>query len=214
MLEIRGLDVSIGQTPVLRRAALEIPTGEIGGLLGRNGAGKTTFLRSCMGLIASRNGHIRFEGHDLTAVPAARRAHLGIGYMPEDRRLIPDMSAEENILIPAWSTKLKDHPTRMSWIYEMIPEIVPIRRRPAASLSGGQQKLVALARALIVGRRLLLLDEPSEGVVPALAQRIVAILASLRRQGPTILIAESNGRYLAGLADRLNLIERGEIRAA
>ena len=161
MLVVNTLDVDINGTPILRDIGLEIKAGEIVGLIGRNGAGKTTFLRSLMGLLPIRGGKLIFEGDGIESLPGYRRAHMGIGYMPEDRRLVPEMTAEENILVPVWSTNIQGHEDRLAWIYEIIPECKVFRSMAATSLSGWQQNLVALARALMVGLRLLLLDEPT-----------------------------------------------------
>ena len=131
--------------------------------------------------------------------------------MPEDRRLVPEMSAEQNILVPVWSTGIEDFQSRLDWIYKIIPECQKFREMPATSLSGGQQKLVALARALMVGKNLLLLDEPTEGIAPVLAQRMGEILASLKGEGVSIIIAESNDAHVAAVVDRTYVIERGSI---
>ena len=214
MLVVNTLDVDINGTPILRDIGLEIKAGEIVGLIGRNGAGKTTFLRSLMGLLPIRRGKLIFEGDGIESLPVYRRAHMGIGYMPEDRRLVPEMTAEENILVPVWSTNIQGHEDRLAWIYKIIPECKVFRSMAATSLSGGQQKLVALARALMVGQRLLLLDEPTEGIAPVLALRMGEILASLKNEGVSIIIAESNDAHVADIIDRTYVIERGSIVTA
>ena len=214
MLVVNTLDVDINGTPILRDIGLEIKAGEIVGLIGRNGAGKTTFLRSLMGLLPIRGGKLIFEGDGIESLPGYRRAHMGIGYMPEDRRLVPEMTAEENILVPVWSTNIQGHEDRLAWIYKIIPECKVFRSMAATSLSGGQQKLVALARALMVGQRLLLLDEPTEGIAPVLALRMGEILASLKKEGVSIIIAESNDAHVADVIDRTYVIERGSIITA
>ena len=214
MLVVNTLDVDINGTPILRDIGLEIKAGEIVGLIGRNGAGKTTFLRSLMGLLPIRGGKLIFEGDGIESLPGYRRAHMGIGYMPEDRRLVPEMTAEENILVPVWSTNIQGHEDRLAWIYKIIPECKVFRSMAATSLSGGQQKLVALARALMVGQRLLLLDEPTEGIAPVLALRMCEILASLKKEGVSIIIAESNDAHVADVIDRTYVIERGSIVTA
>lgn len=211
MLEVKDLDVDIGVVPVLRGVALGVPTGQMCGLIGRNGAGKTTLMRSVMGALRARAGSIQFGDRDVTAEPGHRRAHLGIGYMPEDRRLVPDLTAEDNILVPVWATRRTDYQTRLEWIYGLIPEVAAFRMRNATELSGGQQKMVALARALIVGTKLLLLDEPTEGIAPVLARRFVEILRNLKAEGESVLVAESNDKHIAGLLDRSYVIERGSI---
>ncbi len=211
MLVVNSLDVDINGTPILRNIGLEIKAGEIVGLIGRNGAGKTTFLRSVMGLLPMRGGVVEFDTAEMQKLPGYRRAHLGIGYMPEDRRLVPEMTAEENILVPVWSTNIKGYEARLEWIYKIIPECRKFRSMAATSLSGGQQKLVALGRALMVGKKLLLLDEPTEGIAPVLAQRMGEILHSLKAEGVSIIIAESNDAHVASVIDRTYVIERGSI---
>jgi branched-chain amino acid transport system ATP-binding protein len=211
MLSVNSLDVDINGTPILRDINLNIQTGEIIGLIGRNGAGKTTFLRSLMGLLPSLSGNMTYEGENLGKQPGYKRAHLGFGYMPEDRKLVPEMTAEQNILVPVWSTGIDDYEERLSWIYKIIPECQKFRSSGATALSGGQQKLVALARALMVGKNLLLLDEPTEGIAPVLALRMGEILASLKKEGVSIIIAESNDAHVASVIDRTYVIERGSI---
>ncbi|MCK5445327.1 MAG: ATP-binding cassette domain-containing protein [Rhodospirillaceae bacterium] len=211
MLTVEGLDVDISNIPILRQIQFNLESGEIVGLIGRNGAGKTTLMRSIMGLLAAKSGSIQFDQASLQTLPGHRRAHMGIGYMPEDRRLVPEMTAEQNILLPVWSTDIPEYEDRLQWIYKIIPECMEFRQRAATSLSGGQQKLVALARALMVGQNLLLLDEPTEGIAPVLVQRMCEILADLKKEGVSILIAESNDAHIAELLDRSYVIERGSL---
>lgn len=213
MLEVRDLNVNIGPVAILRDAALDLSTGQMVGLIGRNGAGKTTFLRAIMGLLHARSGSVMFDHTDLMKVAPQKRAPLGIGYMPEDRKLVPALTAEENIMTPVWSLGIPDWEDRLAWIYRLIPEAAELRHRPSTSLSGGQQKLIALARALMVGNKLLLLDEPSEGIAPALARRISEILNNLKAEGVSVLIAESNAHHCEDLLDRMFVIERGAISA-
>src|SRR5262249_47315506 len=137
------------------------------------------------------------------------RSRLGIGYMPEDRRLVPEFTTQENVLLPAWAVHMEDAEDRLAWIYRLMPEVQQFASRPATQLSGGQQKLVALARALMCGSKLLLLDEPFEGVAPALARRLAEVLSNLKGEGLSVLLAESNERHVADLLDTLYVIERG-----
>ena len=212
MLSVEGLEVSIGAVPILRGVDLHVPTGAMCGLIGRNGAGKTTLMRAVMGLLKAHAGKVDFEGADVLRQPGYERARLGFGYMPEDRKLVPALTAEENVMLPVWSTGIADPTERLDWIYRLMPEVKEFRSRPSTSLSGGQQKLVALARALMAGRRLLLLDEPTEGIAPVLARRIVDVLADLKREGLSVLVAESNDTHLQGLLDRTYVIERGSVQ--
>ena len=211
-LAVVDLRVSIQSVEVLRGLSLAVAPGEMIGLVGRNGAGKTTTLRAVMGLLTAEGG-IRFAGVDLARQPTHGRAGLGIGYMPEDRRLVPLLSVEENILLPSWATRDPEGKARLAFVYGLMPEVAAMRARKALLLSGGQQKLVALARALMAGRRLLLLDEPFEGVAPALSQRLAEVIAALKGTELGVLIAQSDLNHSARLVDREYLIERGANRA-
>ena len=179
------------------------------GLVGRNGAGKTTLLRTIMGQLKTTSGRVAWDGVDLAGVPRHGRAALGFGYMPEDRGLVPELTVEENILVPIWVSKTLDPQERLARVYEVLPELTAMRERRALLLSGGQQKLVALARALAVGTRLLLLDEPFEGVARALSQRLSEVIFGLRGKDLTVLIAQSELNHSASMLDREVVIERG-----
>ena len=211
MLSIRALSVSLASTQVLRGVSLDVPTGAMIGLIGRNGAGKTTLMKSVMGLLRPGGGAIKLEERDLLAVPTHGRSRLGIGYMPEDRRLIPDLTVEENILVPAWAAHVPDAPARLEKVYSLIPELRAFAPRKGLQLSGGQQKLAALGRALMCGTRLLLLDEPFEGVAPALAGRLAEVIADLRREGMSVLLSESDLQHSERMVDRVVTIDRGAI---
>ena len=211
MLRLDGVSVSIGAVTILRAVNLSVAAGEFAGLIGRNGAGKTTVLRTIMGLLRPAAGSLEFLDRDLAALPTHRRAGLGIGYMPEDRRLVPALSAEENILLPAWAGNAYDAPARLAQIYQTIPELTALRPRRALQLSGGQQKLVALGRALMAGRKLLLLDEPFEGVAPVLARRLAEVIAGLRQSGLSVILSESSMTHAHGLLDRVFTIDRGAV---
>jgi branched-chain amino acid transport system ATP-binding protein len=210
VLRIENLNVSIAAMQILRGVSLEVPSGAMIGLIGRNGAGKTTLMKAVMGLLKA-SGTVRFEDRELLSVPTHARARLGIGYMPEDRRLIPDLTVEENVLVPAWAAALPDAPERLRKIYEYIPEMTELAPRKGLQLSGGQQKLAALARALMCGTRLLLLDEPFEGVAPALAQRLAEVVANLKREGMSVMLSESDLQHSERLVDRVVTIDRGAI---
>jgi branched-chain amino acid transport system ATP-binding protein len=212
MLRVENLDVAIGPVPIIRGASLMLDEGEMCGLIGRNGAGKTTLMRALMGAIPA-TGKAELGDVDLLALPPHGRVGHGIGYMPEDRRLVPGFTVEENILLPTWTTEIPGKDERLKWIFSIMPEIEAFRARRSLELSGGQQKMVALARALMAGTRLLLLDEPFEGLAPALARRLGEVMASLKGQGLSILIAESNEGQVADLLSRAFRIERGAVTA-
>jgi branched-chain amino acid transport system ATP-binding protein len=213
MLSLEGVHVSIGPVAILRGVNLEVRAGEFAGLIGRNGAGKTTLLRTIMGLLPSASGKLEFESKSLAGLPTHCRAGLGIGYMPEDRRLVPGLSAQENMLVPAWAEGIgaEDASAQLTRIYELIPELTALRARRALQLSGGQQKLVALGRALMAGRKLLLLDEPFEGVAPVLVKRLAEVIAGLRKLGLSVLLSESSMTHAHGLLDRVFTIDRGTL---
>jgi branched-chain amino acid transport system ATP-binding protein len=213
MLKVAGLNVSIGPIPIIRNVSLEVGEGQMCGLIGRNGAGKTTLMRALMGALPA-SGSASFGGVDLLALPAHRRVHHGIGYMPEDRRLVPQFTVEENIRLPSWTVTSKDVEDRLGWIFSIMPEVEKFRGRRALELSGGQQKMVALARALMAGRRILLLDEPFEGLAPALARRLGEVLANLKSQNVSVLVAESNEVHVEDLLTQAFRIERGAVVAA
>ena len=213
MLSVAHLNVSIGAVAIIRDVSLKLDAGEMCGLIGRNGAGKTTLMRALMGALPA-SGTAELAGTDLLRLPAHRRVGCGIGYMPEDRRLVPEFTVEQNIRLPSWAAKLPDVDERLDWIFSIMPEVAGFRGRRALELSGGQQKMVALARALMAGRRMLLLDEPFEGLAPALARRLGDVLASLKAQSVSVLLSESNEVHVADLLVRAYRIERGTVMPA
>jgi len=209
MLQIESLHVSIQSVEALRGLSLSVGRGRMVGLVGRNGAGKTTLMRAVMGHLAPSSGRILFHGRDLTELPPHARAALGIGYMPEDRGLVPELTVEENILVPVWVNKSLVESERLALVYRVLPELLEMRTRRALLLSGGQQKLVALARALAVGTRLLLLDEPFEGVAPVLSRRLGEVIAGLKGSEISVLMAQSDLNHSRRIVDSEVVIERG-----
>jgi branched-chain amino acid transport system ATP-binding protein len=213
MFRVSDLNVSIGPVPIIRSASFALEEGDICGLIGRNGSGKTTIFRALMGAIPATGTAQLAQVDLLKLLPHLRAAH-GIGYMPEDRRLVPEFTVEENVRLPALSLRMRDADQRLDWIFGMMPEVAQFRSRSSLELSGGQQKMVALARALMAGRRMLLLDEPFEGLAPALARRLGEVLANLKSQRISILVAESNEVHVLGLLSRAFRIERGSVSPA
>jgi len=211
MLKVESLSVAIQSVQILRGVSLALPSATMTGLIGRNGAGKTTLMKSIMGLLKAAAGEIRFEERDLRALHTHERARMGIGYMPEDRRLIPELTVEENLLVPAWACGRADARERLEKVYALIPELRGFAPRKGMQLSGGQQKLVALGRALMCGTKLLLLDEPFEGVAPALAQRLVEVIGALKKEGLSVLVSESDLQHSERMVDRIVTIDRGAV---
>ena len=209
MLKIEAIHVSIQSVLALRGLSLTVADGTMVGLVGRNGAGKSTLMRTVMGHLKPSQGRITLDGQDLATLPRHARAALGIGYMPEDRGLVPELTVEENILVPVWVNPALQVEQRLALVYRVLPELTEMRERRALLLSGGQQKLVALARALAVGTRLLLLDEPFEGVAPALSKRLAEVIAGLKGSRIAVLISQSDLNHSRSLLDAEFVIERG-----
>ena len=214
MLSLENINVAIEGAPVLRNVSFELKAGASAALIGRNGAGKTTTVRTIMGFTEA-TGTMRLGGEDLGRVPPHRRPSLGIGYAPEDRRLFSAFTVEENILLPGRVAKLgpQESRRRLDRAYSVLPELKELANRQAGSVSGGQGKMVALGRALMLGTRLVILDEPFQGLAPVLAQRYAEALRRLRSQDKEIalLITESNPKLLYTFVDVTMTIERGEI---
>jgi branched-chain amino acid transport system ATP-binding protein len=211
MIRLENITVAIQNVEVLRQLSLDVQPGSMVGLIGRNGAGKTTVLKTIMGLLPISSGELFINNTNFSRVEAKERAALGIGYMPEDRGLVPELSVEENICLPLWVSPTLNLKERLEFVYGVLPELLEMRERKAMLLSGGQQKLVALARALSVGTKLLLLDEPFEGVAPALSQRLSEVVGQLRGSGLTVLISQSDLNHSRNLLDAEIMIERGAI---
>lgn len=215
MLRIEGVSAAIAGVQVLRSVSLGLTSGKTTILIGRNGAGKTTTLRAIMGLLPVQGGSVRLGGEEIGTTPAYRRAAQGIGYAPEDRRLVPEFSVEDNIVLPALALSLPaaERARRLDEVYALLPQLKTMRKRPGGGVSGGQGKMVALGRALMVARTALLLDEPFQGLAPALALDYARTLGDLKRSRPdlAILVTESTPALLDAIADETLQIERGEI---
>jgi branched-chain amino acid transport system ATP-binding protein len=216
MLTLEGVTAGYGDTTVLWDVSLEVRRGEAVALLGRNGMGKTTTLLVIMGLTAARGGRISFKTTDITRRRPFEIARLGIGYAPEGRQLFAPLTVVQNLRIPF----VNKHPDRASWprqlerVFALFPALRDRRRQPAGSLSGGEQQMLAIARALVGGDELLVLDEPTEGLAPTVVAAIVDVLRTLKTQGVTVLLVEQNAHTAFAVADRAYVMEKGRIALA
>jgi branched-chain amino acid transport system ATP-binding protein len=208
MLRIDRLSAWYGEARALREVSLEVGEGEIVTLVGRNGAGKTTLLRSVMGLHTQAEGTVEFLGADVSRLAAHRRARRGLGYVPDDRGVYANLSVEENLTLPP---PAGPHPWSLDQVYETFPRLRERRRSPGTKLSGGEQQMLSLARVLRMGARLLLCDEPTEGLSPLIVQQIGGILRDVKAQGVTVLLIEQNVHFAATVADRHYLLAEGRI---
>ncbi|MFT8243462.1 ABC transporter ATP-binding protein [Roseomonas sp. BN140053] len=206
-LEVAGLVAGYGAAEALRGVSLRVAAGECLLLLGRNGAGKSTTLKTVMGVLRPRTGTLRFEGRDLSALPPHRIARAGLGWVPEDRRVFAGLSVAENLEAGRRPGSGWDRARALA----LFPELEPLLRRDAARLSGGEQQMLAIARTLMGGPRLLLLDEPSEGLAPVVLDRLAEALAALRRDGLSMLVAEGNLPFARGFAERCAVLDRGTV---
>ena len=211
-LEIEGLRAGYGRVEVLHGVDLSVESGTVLGLLGRNGAGKTTLLRAIMGLTANSSGNIRCGGAELQGLAPHRIPSCGIAYVPQGRRLFAEMSVEENLRMGLLAGGSDERTTRLAFALDRFPALKERLRTQAGRLSGGQQQMVAMARALATGARVLLLDEPSEGLQPSLVDRILETIAELRAEGVTMLLVEQKVEAALRVAERIAFIEQGRIR--
>ena len=207
-LEISKLQAWYGESHILHDVNLSVAEGEVVTLLGRNGAGRTTTLRAIMGLTGRREGSIKIHGQETVAMPTHRIAHLGVGYCPEERAIFSSLSAEENLMLPP---ALKPGGMSVVDIYQMFPNLAERRHSQGTRLSGGEQQMLAVARILRTGAKLLLLDEISEGLAPVIVQTLAKMILMLKKQGYTIVMVEQNFRFAAPLADRFYVMEHGQI---
>ncbi|HEY0419299.1 MAG TPA: ABC transporter ATP-binding protein [Acetobacteraceae bacterium] len=211
MLAVKDLHAFYGRAHILHGVSLEANAGEVVALLGRNGAGKTTAIKSIMGLVPPARGEVSFAGVRIDRLPPYRIARMGLGYVPEERRIFTELSVMENLEVgrqdprdsrPAWT------PERL---FALFPNLAAMRDRPGGRMSGGEQQMLAIARTLMGNPRLLLLDEPSEGLAPVIVEQMAVAIAELKREGVTVLLAEQNLHFAARVADRATVIETGRI---
>jgi len=213
-LEVSALDAFYGRAQILSGVALEARAGEATALLGRNGAGKSTTLRSIVGLVPRRRGSIRFDGIEIGAWPTHAIARAGVGYVPEDRRIFAELTVDENLE----TGRQAPRPGACAWtverIFDLFPSLAEMRRRPAGLMSGGEQQMLAVARTLMGNPSLLLLDEPSEGLAPIVLDRLAAAILEFKGQGLAIVVSEQNLRFARRIADHAVVLERGRARFA
>jgi branched-chain amino acid transport system ATP-binding protein len=210
-LEITNLNAWYGESHILHGISLKVEPGEVITLLGRNGAGRTTTLRAIMGLTGRRTGSIRVNGIEAIGMPTHKIAHLGIGYCPEERGIFASLSAEENLMLPPQLSNATGAGMTVDEIYAMFPNLYERRNSQGTRLSGGEQQMLAVARILRTGARLLLLDEISEGLAPVIVQSLARMITTLKAKGYTIVMVEQNFRFAAPLADRFYVIEHGQV---
>ncbi|HZE60769.1 MAG TPA: ABC transporter ATP-binding protein [Burkholderiales bacterium] len=208
LLEVKGLNAWYGESHILHGMDFEVAEGEVVTLLGRNGAGKTTTLKSILGMVARREGSVRFEGKELIRLPSNVIARLGIAFCPEERGIFSSLNVQENLLLPP---KVRDGGLGLDKIYELFPNLRERLKSQGSKLSGGEQQMLAIGRILRTGARLLMLDEPTEGLAPVIVQQIGRTIGELKRQGFTILLVEQNFRFAQTVADRYYVVEHGRV---
>ncbi|NBS77243.1 MAG: ABC transporter ATP-binding protein [Betaproteobacteria bacterium] len=209
MLDVVGLDVRYGSSQVLFDLKLQVRQGETLALLGRNGAGKSTSMKAIAGVIAAAAGRIQFNQKNITGMPSHLIARAGMGFVPEDRQIFTGLSVQDNLFIGAKLGQQGEQAWTLERVYEMLPLLYPLRQRMGGLLSGGEQQMLTIGRALMGNPSLLLLDEPSEGLAPIMVQKIGELIENLRQLGTTIVLAEQNLHFCLGLADRAVVIDKG-----
>jgi branched-chain amino acid transport system ATP-binding protein len=212
MLAVEGLDSFYGRAHILFDVALDVAPGEVVALLGRNGAGKSTTFKSLVGLVAPAAGRIAFEGQPIVGLPAHRIARLGIGYVPEERRIFADLTVVENLEVGRQPPRAGMQPWTSARLFDLFPNLRAMQNRPGGRMSGGEQQMLAVARTLMGNPKLLLLDEPSEGLAPVIVDQMVEMVRTLKREGVAVLLAEQNLRFAGAVADRAYVLEKGRVR--
>ncbi|MBZ9793548.1 ABC transporter ATP-binding protein [Rhizobium sp. 3T7] len=208
LLEVQGLNAWYGESHVLHGVNMRVAEGETITILGRNGVGKTTTLRTITGIVRARKGKLTFAGEDMMHVPLHKTAHRGIGFVPEERGIFATLTVSENLMLPP---VVASGGMTVDEIYELFPNLYERRNSPGTKLSGGEQQMLAIARILRTGVRMLLLDEPTEGLAPVIVQRIGEVLKQLKERGMTILLVEQNFRFASRIADRFYLMDHGQM---
>ncbi|MBM3555293.1 MAG: ABC transporter ATP-binding protein [Alphaproteobacteria bacterium] len=212
MLEVAGLHAYYGRAHILAEVALTAAKGEVVALLGRNGAGKSTTLKSIMGLVRPEAGRIAFDGRAIHGLAPHAICRLGLGYVPEDRRIFTDLTVAENLEVGRQAPRAGLAPWTEERLFALFPNLAEMRHRPAGRMSGGEQQMLTIARGLMGNPRAILLDEPSEGLAPVIVEAMARAVADLKREGLTVILSEQNLRFATAVADRAYIIEKGRIR--
>jgi branched-chain amino acid transport system ATP-binding protein len=212
MLEIRDLDARYGRAQILSGVSLDVAAGEVVALLGRNGAGKSTTLKAILGLVPPTRGRIVFDGVDIAGQAPYRIARLGLGYVPEERRIFTDLTVRENLEVARRPPRDGLESWTHARLFELFPNLETLIDRPGGRMSGGEQQMLAVARTLMGNPKMLLLDEPSEGLAPLIVEQMEAAIAALKREGLAVLLCEQNLHFARRLADRAIIIEKGQVR--
>jgi branched-chain amino acid transport system ATP-binding protein len=212
ILEVNDIYTAYGLSQILFGVSLKVQEGEIISLLGRNGVGKTTTLRSIMGLTPPKSGSIKWRGEEIAGKPTYEISRLGIGFVPEDRRIFSDLTVWENLDVAIQPGRKRENVWTLERVFDLFPALKPIQSRKGGYLSGGEQQMLTIARTLMSNPDLLLLDEPSEGLAPLVVQQLGEQIAKLRQEGMTILLCEQNQRFSLDLSDRLYILEKGTIK--
>ena len=212
ILEVNNIYTAYGLSQILFGVSLKVQEGEVVSLLGRNGVGKTTTLRSIMGLTPPKSGSIQWRGEEIAGKTTYQISRLGIGFVPEDRRIFSDLTVWENLDVATQPGRKRENVWTLERVFDLFPALKPIQTRKGGYLSGGEQQMLTIARTLMSNPDLLLLDEPSEGLAPLVVQQLGEQIAKLRREGMTILLCEQNQRFSLDLSDRLYILEKGTIK--
>ena len=212
LLRLENIDSFYGQAHILRGLGFAVRRGEVAALLGRNGAGKSTTMKSIMNLVPVASGRIDFDGVDITRAESHRIARLGVGYVPEDRRVFPDLTISENLDVGRQPARAGLDPWTFERLFDLFPNLAERRGNLGKELSGGEQQMLTIARTLMGNPRLLLLDEPSEGLAPVIVEQMAAAISALKGEGLSILLSEQNLHFARGVADRAYVIEKGGIQ--
>jgi branched-chain amino acid transport system ATP-binding protein len=212
MLDVRSLEAWYGQAQVLFRVSLAVGAGECVALVGRNGAGKSTTMKAIMGLMARRRGSVSFRGRDISALPAYRNGRLGLGGVPEDRRIFTDLSVRENLAVGRQPTRDGAPTWSEDKVYALFPNLKAMPDRPGGRMSGGEQQMLTVARTLMGNPYLVLLDEPSEGVAPLIVEEMARMIVALKKEGVSVLLSEQNLHFARLVADRAVVLEKGEVK--